>query len=281
QAVLLLRPTVPLYSTDALPINCSAQAMTANSPPTPAQASSDVQGSSVSSISDRRTCECLTQTLWCHGCGASVGYMIVVPCIRCTSSTTATNRTTNGHRFVFYSGEIVASERHHVAGESGIVVPAFSPRLSSSLPNMPSGATASLLMPSTPTGQYRDPGRGTMVLSASRGDNFNVLDPPVSPSSPNSIDSPPPLIPVTPPPRVLSHSRAASGSNPQGLQPLKPGDFLYWHQLVRSGEIPAVVDDPRARNPDMHPEDELPPPKFESGIIPQAPRRRLAPVAGR
>lgn len=26
-----------------------------------------------------RTCECLTQTLSCHGCGAGIGYMIVAP----------------------------------------------------------------------------------------------------------------------------------------------------------------------------------------------------------
>ncbi|EEB88242.1 hypothetical protein MPER_14035, partial [Moniliophthora perniciosa FA553] len=26
-----------------------------------------------------RTCECLTQTLCCHGCGSTVGYMIVIP----------------------------------------------------------------------------------------------------------------------------------------------------------------------------------------------------------
>jgi hypothetical protein len=67
QAVLLLRPHVPLYSTDALPVNCSAYSARPNSPP---RQTSERQP---------RTCECLTQTLCCHGCGSSVGYMIVVP----------------------------------------------------------------------------------------------------------------------------------------------------------------------------------------------------------
>ena len=67
-----------------------------------------------------RTCECLTQTLCCHGCGTAVGYMIVSPCQRCTSSITVNNRATNGHRFVFYSSEITACERHYIKGERGV-----------------------------------------------------------------------------------------------------------------------------------------------------------------
>lgn len=30
-------------------------------------------------------------------------------------------------------------------------------------------------------------------------------------------------------------------------EPLKAGEVLYWHHLLRSGEIPAVSEDPRAR----------------------------------
>ena len=69
QAVLLLRAEVSLYSTDALPINCSAYSAGPLRPaPTPASTPSQI-----------RTCECLTQTLCCHGCGNAVGYMIVIP----------------------------------------------------------------------------------------------------------------------------------------------------------------------------------------------------------
>ena len=70
QAVLLLRPNVPLYSTDALPANCSAYSARSPSIESPHQQPIEQQP---------RTCECLTQTLCCHGCGTSVGYMIVVP----------------------------------------------------------------------------------------------------------------------------------------------------------------------------------------------------------
>ncbi|KII92034.1 hypothetical protein PLICRDRAFT_50474 [Plicaturopsis crispa FD-325 SS-3] len=47
--------------------------------------------------------------------------MIVIPCARCTSSITATNRATNGHRFVFHSNEIVSCERRYVPGEPGVI----------------------------------------------------------------------------------------------------------------------------------------------------------------
>ncbi|KAI0371114.1 hypothetical protein BV20DRAFT_922692, partial [Pilatotrama ljubarskyi] len=119
-----------------------------------------------------RTCECLTQTLCCHGCGGAVGYMIVAPCARCTSSITANNRATNGHRFVFYSSEIVACERRYVPGERGV------------------GA-------------------------------------------------------VHPVP-MQTASVSVHGAQP-APEPLKAGEVLYWHHLLRSGEIPAVSEDPRAR----------------------------------
>ena len=114
QAVLLLRPNVPLYSTDALPINCSAYS--------PSPESSSLCASSPPEFSSAtRTCECLTQTLCCHGCGSAVGYTIVSPCRRCTSSISASQRATNGHRFVFYAKEVDAEERRYVPGEHGVL----------------------------------------------------------------------------------------------------------------------------------------------------------------
>lgn len=59
--------------------------------------------------------------------------MIVVPCARCTSSiyppptpapfsyVPTVARSTNGHRFVFHSSEIIAEERLHVRGEPGVI----------------------------------------------------------------------------------------------------------------------------------------------------------------
>lgn len=124
KAVLLLRPNVPLYSTDALPLNCSQPS----------------ESSSSSKLTSHRTCECLTQSLSCHGCGSPIGYMIVVPCLRCTSSVLhpllqfqpqyphppfqQQTRTTNGHRFVFHSSQIHAHERLYIAGEPGIIIDA-------------------------------------------------------------------------------------------------------------------------------------------------------------
>ncbi|KAF5317215.1 hypothetical protein D9611_003987 [Ephemerocybe angulata] len=110
KAVLLLRPNVSLYSSDASPVNCSAYAPEA-----------DEQGlSPACRPAPSRTCDCLTQTLCCHGCGNPVGYMIVIPCTRCTSSISSSNRATNGHRFVFHSSEIVGTERHYVPNEPGV-----------------------------------------------------------------------------------------------------------------------------------------------------------------
>ncbi|KZT24279.1 hypothetical protein NEOLEDRAFT_1135486 [Neolentinus lepideus HHB14362 ss-1] len=95
KAVLLLHPSVSLYSTDAIPANCSpweASSSSSSSPSSSSASSSTSTSPSSSSNSStggnstpstgrtaRRTCECLTQTLRCHGCGAAVGYVIVAP----------------------------------------------------------------------------------------------------------------------------------------------------------------------------------------------------------
>ncbi|KAI0253322.1 FAM72 protein-domain-containing protein [Lactifluus subvellereus] len=210
KAVLLLRPHVPLYSTDALPVNCSAYSARPNSP--------------LRQLSERqpRTCECLTQTLCCHGCGTSVGYMIVVPCARCTSSSSATNRVTNGHRFVFHSSELITSERHYTPGEPGIL-PAYT-ESSPSTPN-PTSSPRSFL-PDTPdlAGMHTSPT--------------------TSPTLTSSYSTMPPLIPESPCP-VPSH--VLSDQHKPNAQPLRAGDPLYWHHLVQSGEIPGATDDRRAR----------------------------------
>ena len=77
KAVLLLRPSVSLFSTDALPINCSAYSSNPDS--SRAHSSSFFSSNFSRGQSPARTCNCLTQTLCCHGCGSAIGYMIVNP----------------------------------------------------------------------------------------------------------------------------------------------------------------------------------------------------------
>lgn len=135
-----------------MPVNCSVYNAPAPRHSSRSSAHSSRARSSGSGSGGRdreeapRTCECLTQTLSCHGCGAQVGYMIVSPCSKCTSSTfspsmhfgrtphsgnnvppfmpplmPSRNRATNGHRFVFHSSEVVGEERLYVSGEPGVI----------------------------------------------------------------------------------------------------------------------------------------------------------------
>lgn len=191
-----------------------------------------------------RTCECLTQTLWCQGCGTAVGYMIVTPCLRCTSSIIPNNRSTNGHRFVFYSAEIVASERYYIPGECGVRADAQSP---STVPYYPAPATSSpqrLRHPVTPQAQrsLRSSGNGQPWSPHRRNRSSSSSSYELQSPHSDTSSSPPPLEPVSP-------VHAMHRSLPPEPDPLQEGDVLFWHHLVRSGEIPAVSDDPRARAP--------------------------------
>lgn len=384
QAVLLLRPNVPLYSTDALPINCSAfspeldpsthapsvsTSSTASSAASqnhrrPSQSGPSGDPSQPNGFSERtptRTCECLTQTLCCHGCGSAVGYMIVTPCQRCTSSITVNNRATNGHRFVFYSSEITACERHYVEGERGVSrfhppappsvqsIQAGLANLSLSALNMPHArpvvtqqTSPSPPSPSTPS-SMPPLSPGPFISGRRTSIDYLPTPPPEtdSPFIPNprsayvmnaAVSTPsrraslsatangtsipsqsrfgplemPQIVPPVPPnshstsphaggdpthstnassqassPTLASPSRAraastsghvantvqgyvVSGSSvflqrpfqpiqpvqpppPPPPEPLKHGEVLFWHHLLRSGEIPAVSEDPRAR----------------------------------
>ncbi|KAI0661108.1 hypothetical protein C8Q70DRAFT_1112826 [Cubamyces menziesii] len=265
-----------------------------------------------------RTCECLTQTLCCHGCGNAVGYMIVSPCQRCTSSITANNRSTNGHRFVFYSSEITACERHYVPGERGVSpvppaasttagnmhmgtrtaaqqqvyppstlpsptvsTPASMPPLRTSVDYLPTSApdapSAVLASPISPTpGNLSPSALAAPQLAASHP--MAQMVPPVPPNShtasPHALSMPTAGVSLSPTrARAASTSAALTYSHPLSFQPyagqppltspppaaaptvaaaaaiepLKAGELLYWHHLTRSGEIPAVEEDPRAR----------------------------------
>ncbi|XP_006461180.1 hypothetical protein AGABI2DRAFT_221752 [Agaricus bisporus var. bisporus H97] len=249
KAVLLLRPNVALFSSDVLPVNCSAyspnpDALRCRSPCRP-----------LASNVPPRTCECLTQTLCCHGCGSTIGYMIVIPCTRCTSSISATNRATNGHRFVFHSTEVVGVERHYIQDEPGVIPyeptgvvvgsaeGATNPRdIHVSLPRPHHRANSPNLdsIP-PPTLEQANP-----LIAASLDSSYYpypraTIRRSTTPSSPStSQNHDPTLINTTAPQpeqKDLPTSRA-----------LKPGDVLFWHHLTRCGEIPGVEDDQRARS---------------------------------
>lgn len=111
KAVLLLKPHVTLYSTDIMPDNCGPLY-----PPSPySLARLDTPEPLV-----ERTCECLTQSLGCYGCGAQIGYHIASPCRKCTASVNEMQRGSNGHRTVLHCSEITVRERRYVPGEPGV-----------------------------------------------------------------------------------------------------------------------------------------------------------------
>ncbi|KAF4563399.1 FAM72 family protein [Pleurotus pulmonarius] len=251
KAVLLLRPNVSLYSSDALPVNCSAYTSNPDvlRPASPCQPSSSSQPS--------RTCECLTQTLCCHGCGTSVGYMIVIPCTRCTSSITATNRATNGHRFVFHSSEIVGTERHYIEDEPGVIpYDPYIPFVTSQPPSTSTPMRPGHLPPvsperSEPSIAYPSPPPSAHESTPSP---FRFHSPHASATLENPHTSVPSQFAyaVPPPPFVMpynhpGHVSIESKDTPPPSRKLNAGDVLFWHHLARHGEIPGVMEDKRAR----------------------------------
>ncbi|KAG9126686.1 hypothetical protein FRC07_002379 [Ceratobasidium sp. 392] len=273
KAVLLLRPNIALFSTDAMPVNCSPQPTggqhTSNDqcdrhpqdithlvqearPVSPVREQVEevlyarfflpVKREAVGKHSETllpersadlatgayptptqslpRTCECLTQTLSCHGCGAGIGYMIVTPCARCTAQQNIggrpgqPQRTANGHRFVFHHAEIVARERLYVSGQPGVhrypwgipptSDPCHSPTLAqqSSSRSRMSSADSEPKSPSIP------------VFQPHRDGNFVPI--------------------VSPVPARAAPTRRVQNTG------LKPGDVVFWHHLGRTGELGGV-----------------------------------------
>ncbi|BGP42110.1 hypothetical protein JCM10450v2_006196 [Rhodotorula kratochvilovae] len=107
RAVLLLKPHIVLFSTDAAPSNAETFY--------PGEAGEEEQV--------ERTCECLTSSINCHGCGKTVGYHIVSPCTKCNASVQKHQRSANHHRYVFHAGEVTARERSYYPFERGVLNP--------------------------------------------------------------------------------------------------------------------------------------------------------------
>jgi hypothetical protein len=224
-------------------------------------------------LHDRHSREiCLIDSFQLHGHPLT----LFNQCSRCTSSISATNRATNGHRFVFHSTEIIASERYHILDEPGVLpleYPAPPPPPSSPPPLAP--AYPAMFHSADVTAHRR---QGSFVpshafhpvqsASSSPGSDYLPspqmdspdLAPSSAPSSPDLLASVPPLSPRRSP-RPLLHNQFPHNPLPQmlpearGATPepsprrLKAGDVLYWHHLTKHGEIPGVEEDPRARIP--------------------------------
>ncbi|KAL8293291.1 hypothetical protein RQP46_000985 [Phenoliferia psychrophenolica] len=194
RAVLLLKPNIVLFSTDASPSNASAVWPEARFDALPME----------------RTCDCLTSSLGCHGCGNTVGYHIVQPCARCTASVHRHQRSANHHRYVFHHNEVAFAERQYYPGEAGVTgsrhVPASS-RSPSPIPIRHSPSPEPL--PPTTAGADHDAKEGGLrapELRRSSGADAGLYAPEVE-------------------------SRA-----------LRAGDTLYWHNLTAGGERTAPVD---------------------------------------
>ncbi|PPQ63490.1 hypothetical protein CVT24_005147 [Panaeolus cyanescens] len=292
KAVLLLRPSISLFSSDTLPVNCSVY----YSQPDTRQHSSSNKASTHEQ-SPPRTCECLTQTLCCHGCGNTVGYMIVIPCARCTSSISVNNRTTNGHRFVFHSNEVVGTERHYIKGEAGVNpietssvvlndstapsiqpsaryspthsssnLPPYSPRSSEATTEQPSPSFTRLDYLPTPPLEFASPAFFTSRNNYPGQDAYTVrilaTDMPswvfrsASSLSPAQLHLPPLSTNASSAdPRDTSSTFQTADHKDYPVQSttLRSGDNVFWHHLTRSGETSGVADDERARFPKTTP----------------------------
>ena len=135
--------------------------------------------------------------------------LIVWQCARCTNSTTTTNRGTNGHRFVFHSSQVKASERHYIPDEPGIHTEEAIP----------------VQCRTSPEPSLSDSDEPPSLVSAS--------------SSLSSMDE-------LNLPRLLNPSHSQKEVMVEKRR-LRAGDVVYWHHLTRGGEIPGVCEDGRAR----------------------------------
>lgn len=171
----------------------------------------------------------------------------------------ASNRSTNGHRFVFHSFEVTASERHYVAGEPG-VIPYHPPPppLCPAVRMIPSSAYPSQISINGPpirlshageyhhsqNGQYSEHSPTPLIDGDGRNSdewNINTSSSPIPSFSP--VRSPAPTRALSP----LHIPRQTPPRSPSPVTKLRAGDTLYWHHLSRHGEIPGVQEDRRAR----------------------------------
>lgn len=205
QAVLLLKPNIILFSTDASPVNASPAWPTEGVTPNPDTDLADFDPSGLPAPPQEppveRTCDCLTSSLACHGCGATVGYHIVQPCARCTASVAKHQRSANHHRYVFHHNEVASRERRYVPGEPGVIP----------LHPLTHNTAAIAQRARSPTPPVAEP--------AEKGD---------APSTPASR-------------RRERHAQSPFPQRRAG-DVLRAGDTVYWHNLAPGGERSRPVD---------------------------------------
>ncbi|KAM0754244.1 hypothetical protein T439DRAFT_378304 [Meredithblackwellia eburnea MCA 4105] len=206
RAVLLLKPNIVLFSTDAAPTNAGPVWPDRDHDELPAE----------------RTCDCLTSSLGCHGCGNVVGYHIVQPCSRCTASVHRHQRSANHHRYVFHHNEVSFKEREYFPGEQGITGARYIPS-SRSPAASPRPSSPSTFNQSTPESK---PAQDAEMKDGTGGGN--TLRVPGGSGSRDRTPSP------------SGGSRHGSGANDS--MALRAGDVLYWHNLVQGGERAMPVD---------------------------------------
>lgn len=237
KAVLLLRPSITLFSTDGMPYNCG--------PLYP-------DGGDGIGYSEpvERTCDCLTQSIGCFGCGNTIGYHIICPCSRCVDSVSKHRRAANGHRWVFHYGEVTFEERCYVENEPGVYNTPTNfnhPIPSSSLTRIGSSSSSSLnLSDHHPSSQEESNGNREHEL-ANKPDHMEsyLIDFPHGAFQHNLN------LNLNLPPHPSSGHHISRRSRPKHRQNhqfhLKHGDPVYWHHLVSTGERPLpTFDSPTA-----------------------------------
>lgn len=202
-----------------------------------------------------RTCECLTQTLGCYGCGAAIGYSILSPCSRCTSSVVKHQRSSNGHRTVLHCSEISVRERRYVPGEPGVLA-AVPPPPTNPFQSIQSQSSTRLHVPTSPYSHFGRSSSPYSFSTSSSGSssptNSTYFDP-----DGNATDSPHAnyldILEAEKAEAALAAAQAqanaqaaaaaaavaaarASSSNKRSPRLIKRGDPVYWSDLVPGGE---------------------------------------------
>lgn len=231
QAVLLLKPSFTLYSTDAQPLNAGPLFY------------SDEEYARIST--SERTCECLTQAIGCYGCGWSIG----CKCFPLRSAGALTHQSIRSHRFalqkvhsvgvearrhcervghfhafnakavvlttvlcshrfVFHYGEVIASDRRYVEGEVGVKPHHELPQIKVVMPFNQRSQQVSNIETDVGNTSTTEP---SFSASQTHPRRQSIKEP-----------QPPQIKPI--------HYEA------RFFPPLKQGDALYWHHLKSAGE---------------------------------------------
>lgn len=160
---------------------------------------------------------------------------------------------------MFHSHEVIATVRHHIPDEPGVIPVEYSspPPLSAPPPLIPADPSLTHNIANA-TATYRQ------TVASSPSPHFFSSSPLESPElAPSPDGSSPDLFPGLPPhsplparrslspqqiarPRTSDSAARYASGEPQ-VRTLKAGDMLHWHQLSKTGEIPGVEEDPRAR----------------------------------